>query len=136
MAVAAAVVASAAAFWHSNFGAGTGAGTQVTSRAALTTCLQHKSVLVSHVPSSKDFDYAPAASISFALVPGLRLNSARVFFESSNRVANSVVAKLVARFKTQAGNVRSYFTVAGNLVAFWDTPHPAVAARAVLQSCL
>jgi hypothetical protein len=137
-ALAVAVAAAYVLFGHPGIGASSGAGAaaHTSSPSRVTPCLQRHSILVSPVSSGSDFAFAPALSVSFALVPGQRLDNATVFFEHSSAQARGVVSRLVRRFRTKAPSVRFYFTVAGNVIALWGSPHPAAASKATLRSCL
>jgi hypothetical protein len=138
VALALALAVSYALYGHPGVGSGGGAGTasQISSPSRVAGCLQRNSILVSRVSSGSDFRFAPALRVSFALVPGQRLDAAYLFFEHSPSEARSVVATLVRRFEAKAPVVRSYFTQGDGVVVLWDAPHPSAASQATVQGCL
>jgi hypothetical protein len=121
---------------HPGVGAGTAVARDPVTREQASACLSGQRALVSNAPSSPQFRSAPAIHVSFALVPGRRLDGMAIYFERSPSAAKDVVRKLIARLHASTPVVDSYLVAANNAVVFWDSPRISTASRAAVFGCL
>lgn len=119
---------------------GLGTSGQAASRSVTpmraSTCLLAEHALVATAGTGPTWRSAPAIHVSFALIPGRRLDGATLYFQRSPSAAKAVLKTLVARFRWKAPYVGSYFTIAHNTIVFWDAPHTSTASRAAVLGCL